>query len=233
MSKNTEHTTSIGLYYPAEEALLHDWLGLPRPEHLKLIRSNEEPENGLGIWVDDSVGEWDYLDADKAISNAVARIVLTPVQKRLPQVAFVSAEDEVTFGRDPIKRFSRAASFFPQHLFTINWADSAPGVSWPEAYHATFLPGFDCYVVTEAQDGPGIWGVTELAIGHFPADHPVLEGAREVITAYWREQYNGDGQQERWTSVWDEGLVSTDLAEQWSIDVWGEFVEPDDQFYRF
>lgn len=230
MSK-TEHTTTPGIYYPTEEALLHDWLGLLRPEHLKHVRTNEEPENGLGVWVDDSVGEWDALDDETALQNAVARIVLTAVQKRLPQVAFVSAEDEVTFGRDPIKRFPRAASFLPHHLFSINWADSAPGVSWPEAYHATYLPGFDRYVITEAQDGPGIWGVTELAIGHFPADRPVLEGAREVITGYWREQYNGDGQQERWAYVWQEGLVSKALADEWSIDVWGPFVEPDDSYW--
>jgi hypothetical protein len=232
MSKKTEHTSSIGLYYPTEEALLHDWFGLTRPASLKQVDVYNEPEDGLGIWADTSAGQWGTLNNDVAIENAVARIVLTAIQKRLPQVVFVSAEDEVTFGRQPLKRHHRAASFFPQHLFTINWADSGPGVSWPESYHATFLPGFDRYVVTAAQDGSGVWEVSELAIGHFEPGRGLLDGAKEHITRYWK-RFNEDGQQERWAYVWDEGLVSTDLAEQWSIDVWGELVEPDDSLFGF
>ena len=52
----------------------------------------------------------------------------------------------------------------PKHLFTINWANSAPGLSWPEAYYVTQLPGWDVYIVTASQDTDEIYGYEDFAI---------------------------------------------------------------------
>ena len=57
----------------------------------------------------------------------------------------------------------------PIHLFEINWADS-PGWTWPEAYYATFLPGYDVYAVTLSQGSGDSYDYFDLAIGCFRVD---------------------------------------------------------------
>ena len=49
----------------------------------------------------------------------------------------------------------------PELLFCVNWADSAPGISWPEAYYVTFIPGLDHYVVTASRDSRDLFGCTD------------------------------------------------------------------------
>jgi hypothetical protein len=49
------------------------------------------------------------------------------------------------------RRAHRKVELWPRHLLTINWADSAPGVSWPVAYKATYVP----WVRPDCCDGIG------------------------------------------------------------------------------
>lgn len=167
------------------------------------------------------------LSEPTVLRNQVARITLSVVQQRLPQVGFVH-DGEVDLGREHFAGRRNQVTLLPQFLFMINWADTAPGISWPESYHATCLPGIDRYIVTAAQDSPDMWGVTEMAIGHFPADMPLREGARRVIEAWWC--YLRDrGDQERWAYVWDEGTVSSGEANLWADKIWPEFVGEKDE----
>ena len=205
------------LFYPIEHALLHAWLNIPRPEALRGIDIYEAPKDGMGIWADGS----EVCGETVALDNAVARLVMGGIQGRLPQCGIVYGPDEVVLCRQPIAKHPRGVSFLPQFLFMINWADSAPGLSWPESYHATYLPVYAVYVVTAAQDSPDMWGVTEQAIGAFPKDQPLLEGAREAITEFWNHQRR-EWDQHQWEYVWDEGLVTKELAGQWADQVWGE-----------
>jgi len=69
----------------------------------------------------------------------------------------------------------------PQYLLTINWADSGPGFSWPVAYHVTWVPICDEYVVTQSADSPDAFGYCDFAIGYFlKTDDFVTAAANEI-----------------------------------------------------
>lgn len=205
------------LYYPNEHALLSSWFGLPRPDGCQEIDLFDPPEGAEGIWPERS----EYSDEDQALANAVSRIALGSIQNRLPQVGIFNREGELTLGRNYYPKPSRPVELLPQFLFMINWADTAPGLSWPESYHAAYLPGYDRYVVTASWDSTDMYGYTELAIGWFAGDTDVVTGARNAITGWWQDIANGSDQH-RWEYVWEEGLVSKAEAESWADEVWGD-----------
>jgi hypothetical protein len=160
------------------------------------------------------------LDDDNIpLRNEVARIALSVIQSRLPQFAVISAGGTVTLGREYFDTAARDVMLLPQFLFMINWADTAPGISWPESYHATYIPGFNRWIVTAAQDSPDMWGVTELAIGSFESGIPLHDGCRCAITDWWRFQSDG-GDQDKWAYVWQEGAICQEQADEWAESVW-------------
>ena len=74
--------------------------------------------------------------------RTVARIALAALEDRLPQWAFVT-ESDITLGRDvrpPKERFKGPVQMRSRFLFSLDWAASSPGGSWPRAYYATWLP---------------------------------------------------------------------------------------------
>lgn len=195
-------------FSPTERALLFEYFEIKCPEELQEIDIRSKPDYG-GIWVDQK--------GDKALESAVAQIALSVIQSRLPQCGIVY-EDEVKLLRQPFTRPSRTVVPLPQFLFMINWADTAPGLCWPEAYHVTYIPGFERYVVTASMDSPDMWGVTELAVGSFDADTPLLVGCQNVLCDWWDGQRNME--QGRWAYVWDEGMINTATANDWADAVW-------------
>lgn len=154
------------------------------------------------------------------LANHVAQLALSAIQARLPQVGFVDAEGTISTGRQHFDVLRRPVVMLPQFLCSINWADTAPGISWPEAYHVTYLPGVDRYVVTASQDSPDAWGVTELAIGSFAAYENIRTGSAKVITNWWQYQLV-HGDQEHWAYVLETGLISRAAAAEWAEQVWG------------
>ena len=206
-------------FSPTERALLCDYFQIGRPPELQRIDISSDPTYG---------DQWLDSDCDRPLEAVVAHIALAVIQARLPQTACV-CDGEVTLCRQRFARPARRVVLLPQHLFTINWADTAPGLSWPEAYHVTYFPEYNRYVVTESQDSADIWGVTDLAIGYFAGDVPLLDGCRDVIVKWWRAECNGCGDQECWAYVWDEGLVDRATARDWGDTVWPPCVEEDDE----
>lgn len=156
---------------------------------------------------------------DFRLSNQVARICLASVQERLPQWFSITESGTVVRGRESIPTMNRKVSGLSRQLFTLNWADSGPGYSWPEDYSVTYLPTFERFVVTAAQDSPDAWGVTELAIGHFSAEEAIREGSRKVITDWWRTLLK-DCDQPRWEYLFNEGLIDEQTADEWADQVW-------------
>src|SRR5262245_51188908 len=153
------------IFHPQERAILCDYFGLERPEELQAIDvsapdgANDDPEQPVLV----------EPDADKHVStygvaNAVARLLLARVQSRLPQW-IARKNDEIVLGRRHRKPKTRQVDPLPRFLFAINWADSGPGFSWPEAYHAIYVPGFDRFVVTASQDSPDAYGYADIAVG--------------------------------------------------------------------
>lgn len=161
------------------------------------------------------------------LCNAVAKIALHAVQDTLPQVGIIQ-DGEMHLGRQRFEINRKPLVLFPRHLFMINWADTAPGISWPESYHVVFFPVAGRYVVTASQDSTDAWGFTEIAIGHFEVSTTLLEGCRRLITQWWRHQFKSCDQQ-RWAYVWREGTVSVEEANAWADSVWTLENESDEE----
>jgi len=169
----------------------------------------------------------DEIPGQIPIANAVATLALSNVQSQLPQCGVVSDEGTVTLTRKQFPICRRNVVLLPQFLLTINWADSAPGISWPETYFVTFLPLIERHIVTASLDSPDLWGVTDLAIGSFDAERDLLTGSCEVIAAWWAMQRDND--QERFAYVWTAGRVSYALANHWADQVWPVSAEEEDE----
>ena len=209
-----------GLYDRTELAILFDWLGIERLPELRDI--DIAPDNGEG----DSEGgcirlvcnmEGEY--GDFTLANGVARLVLSRIQGRLPQWALVHSDGQVDLARAYSPRRQAKVDLMPRFLFEINWADSGPGYSWPEAYHVAYLPGFDCHVVTASQDSPDAHGYTDEAIGHFPVQMPLQEGVHRVIHDWWRG-HAGGWDQHCWAYLLAEGIVDGTTAQAWANEIW-------------
>lgn len=198
----------IELYHPQEHTIISAWLERKPPQGSPGIDDlpyyDEEPAGPIGLRKD-AYGDEVY---DRAVANAVARIALERFEYRLPQWAAVNAKGEFVTGRkyrQAGNKLSRTVSLLPQLVCEINWADSGPGFSWPEAYHVTWFPGYDVYVVTASQDSPEAHGYTEAAIGYFDGGKSVTKGVSRIIREYWSEFANhGD----RWQDFLSEGLLS-------------------------
>jgi hypothetical protein len=154
------------------------------------------------------------------LAAAVGQVLLHAVQGRLPQWS-VTDGDRIVYARPYRRRASgQALAFVAQHLCTINWADSGPGFSWPEAYHLVYVPGYSRWVVTASQDSDDGWGCTDQAIGFFGGGGERLARAGAVIRAYWQRRRSECDCCWPWAYLFDEGLVSKKLAEHWRSRVW-------------
>ena len=162
------------------------------------------------------------------ISIAVAQILLNPIQGTLPNWGSVRDDGEVILGRLRKNRSKDARlNFNPHHVCTINWADSAPGLCWPEAYHVTYLPGFNKYIITASRDGNDTFGCTDNAIGFENSDLSPEEAARLAIVAYWKVQVR-DWSQDRWVYLFNEGLINSETANYWADETWPDTVPEED-----
>ena len=94
------------------------------------------------------------IDHYRRIDAAVAFIVLKRAEHRLPQWSAIRGNELIVARkhRDASKVPNRKVVPQPRHLFTINWADSGSGFSWPVAYYLTWLPYYDRHVVTASAD---------------------------------------------------------------------------------
>lgn len=214
------------LYDDSEIAILYDWLEWQRPAPLQGLHLpvHDDDDTGEGGPVRLLRSAGGYSDQN-ALSNAVARLVLTGIQHRLPQWAVVQAGGRVQYARTRRPTRKAQVEVLPQHLFTINWADSGPGFSWPEAYHVTFLPAFECYVVTASQDSPDVHGYTEEAIGHFDREADRKSSIERIIRDWWCWQ--ADTGQPRWAYLFNVGEINAETAEKWCDVVWPEFETED------
>ena len=187
-----------------------DWLGYDEPAP----GDWDEATQGIGIREGAPYASQD--PEQNALPNAVARICLTNVQDNLPQWASIK-DDEVTLARK-VKRTTELPSriLLPQHLFTINWANSAPGLSWPEAYYVTYLPGWDVHIVTASQDSDEIYGYEDFAIGWFKGKEDPVEGSKDILISYWGN-LSREFCQERWEELFD---ISAGDPEGWADKIW-------------
>jgi hypothetical protein len=213
-------TNTVGLFTKEEHAIIADWLNAePKCDHPNTPSSQEALE-ALGF-----VGKASaYSEGDAA----VATIVLERIQDTLPQWACVkfresqSHEAAVTLAREIRERkATRTVELIPQFLMKINWADSGPGFSWPVAYHATWVPLYDEYIVTQSADSPDAFGYCDFAIGHFPATINFAGKATEEIRDDWEWQRD-QCCQSAWAYLFEPGLINERTAIEMREEVWAD-----------
>ena len=166
------------------------------------------------------------LEAPKTVDclpleAAVAQVLLHDVQHRLPTWGMLDGGQWIQSRKYRRRPAAQTLAFLPQHLFTINWADSGPGFSWPEAYHLVYVPTYERCIVTASQDTNDLWGCTDQAVGFFRAGRNNLEGVGRVIRALWR-RLRREYEQPSWCYLFDEGLVPRATAEGWRRRIWRE-----------
>ena len=211
-------------YTPLERAILSAYLGYPDPAPHELegidiskhVNPDEWDESVHGIAPVPNLYETDHL----TLENAVARICLEPVAPELPQ--WLSVPDDHMTLAGPRRRYRALRSHRPQqpnHLFTINWANIAPGLTWPEKYYTAHLPGYDVCVVTGSTDSPDAQGYCDFALGWYVGGVSDIDKAGECIRAWWTSQSARHGQP-RWAYLFGSGAVDKETAERWADDVW-------------
>jgi hypothetical protein len=207
------------LYRPIERAVLAKYLQIPdpRPDDLAdLDPTRPVPrrwsERRDGIAPQRSETGSNHL----VVENAVARICLEPIANELPQWAAI-ANGSIVRGRARSRSRSNRR-LAPVHLLTVNWGDSGPGFSWPEAYHVTWLPGYDASLVTASADCPDTHGYCDRAVGWFSGRSDFVESAARVLAAYWVSQLEFG--QERWEYLFDEGALNERAAHRSADSVW-------------
>ena len=207
------------IYTATERAFLFDYFKLERPYELASVDVYEPSD---GVFVEKS-GSGQEID----LSNAVARLGLQRVQERLPAWSTVNSSGEFLEARRYFETKEREVELIPQHLFTINWADSGPGFSWPESYHLIWFPEFDRYVVTGSQDSTDVYGVEDVALGFAPFSEDWFQVSHDILVKNWREEhavYVDEG----WLEVLEPGFVPKHIAVAWRDEVWTPYVDDDE-----
>lgn len=201
-------------YTLTERAILCDYFELGRSASLKDLDIYKECQ---GIFVRKARYSPEY-----ELPNAVARIALKGIQNRLPTWGCLNKEGDFVLARSYEKNKGRDTELFPLYLLTINWADSGPGFSWPEAYYLIWLPEFERYVVTASQDSPDCYGFEDIVIGHAPFALDRRRVAKDLIVNWWRQ--NGQTvDQPAWECLFGSGFITETEAYAWRDEVWPEY----------
>jgi hypothetical protein len=169
----------------------------------------------------------DARDDSAAIANRVAEIVLLPVRTSLPQWMGRYNDGRLATSRvHQLKALRKRDGLLePIFLFEINWADSGPGISWPESYYLTLLPGYKIFVLTASQESDEVHGYTDLALAHIPYRNDVyipLEEALGKIGDWWTAQMAG-WSQDPWDCVWATGQFSPDELTSLRDEIWADW----------
>jgi hypothetical protein len=214
---------NLSMYAPIEQAILAEYFQIKLPDiddDLDLWESDPRRPDAIHLEPDC----WKSREDNPAIANAVARIALARVQTTLPQFA-VCYPDKIELARDISPAPCRPVEMLSRHLFTIDWAMSAPGISWPEAYYLTWLPGIDRWLVTASRDSPEVGGYCDTALGHFEDQPDPVDGAGRTIGGYWCDLMT-EYDQQPWECFFAAGIVDYDTALGWASEVW-KTPEPD------
>ncbi|MBK9410110.1 MAG: hypothetical protein IPN47_19100 [Gemmatimonadetes bacterium] len=183
--------------------------------------SDPEEEDPIRPLVDKLAG--DYSGGDFGIRRIdVAAGVLIHGLVEGPKLSwdFVDEEGQLRNTRDLEIPDERRFTLMSKILLTINWADSGPGMSWPEQYRLTWVPSPERFVVTAALDSDDAHGYMDVALGHFGVSKArAINKVGAILKRWWKVQA-AEGMQEPWDSA-EGGLVEEAVATKWRASVWG------------
>jgi len=143
-----------------------------------------------------------------ALQGAVGAVLLRNMQSKLPRSAlFFPKHNVLAISRGECRPPQGSnMSLVGQHLFTINWADGATGMSWPTAYYAVWLPFGNIWVVTASDDTGETLGFLDVALGWFSATTAWEDGVAAIITQDWTA--SAADQQPAWEEILASGRLS-------------------------
>lgn len=198
---------SADLYSPNEQALLEAWF------------AGRQPTLAQETWLAQQGFEDQPCEPYTRLDAWVGAFAVRDIQERLPNTGIVS-EDSVILTR-PINRNRRSKKVAgaARFLFQINWADTAPGYSWPVDFHLVWLPEFDRWLLIDSADSPDARGYCDFALGSIGPEEDWRAAVRGILVDDWRYQFN-QWDQAPWAYVWRPGLVTTDEAMAWRAEAW-------------
>jgi hypothetical protein len=210
------------IYTPVEHAALAKLLNKPDllPEWAKHIDLSEFPKKNWNEAAD-GIAPTKSIQNSHALGNVAARIALATIQHRLPQWGSFTPGQGVTYSRT-LRLFPvRKVNSQPLFLFSVNWADSGPGISWPESYHVTWIPYYDKFLVTASSDSKDLFGFEDLSLGWFTGSSK--KGAdfgkiRARILSFWQE--HSDYEFEAWEGLSKTGAIKESTVLAWRSRVW-------------
>ena len=189
-----------------EAAEIGRWASLVRSRRAIIGRTKEA-----------ETGEEFTTCGDLGFDHFVASIVLNSAQKRLPNYSVSGPDETVLFGREVGAIRARNVQLLPSLLFSIDWAMTAPGVSWPESYFVTHVPTLNLRIVTASKDDSDIWGYTDLAIGLCRAARAPEFGTKKIVQSWWKRAKGCEPS--AWECFMSAGLISKERAERWKREV--------------
>lgn len=203
-----------------EKLAINNWLEINNYE-INLIKGDDS------FYLLEKVEEFGFDQSDydqdwETWSYVVARILLVNIQERLPNTAIYS-DDKLKFTRIKInksKSTSNKIAYFPQRLFRINWADTAPGMSWPEDYFITYVPFCEYFFITASADENAFGGISSDtvlgAIKNYDVDY-----IKPIITQHWQNSIDL-WEQKAWGELSNEGLVGENEINKWREETWND-----------
>jgi hypothetical protein len=164
-------------------------------------------------------------------SNRVAEIALSSVQSRLPHHLSIKSDGSATIDRKtwecPVPQ--RNKILMPTYLFEVGRDDSGLEILYPESYFATFLPGYNIYVVTVSQASSVSYGYFDVAIDFFDAVDDaayIASNAKLILKAWWRFQQK-ELHKLRWKELLQSGLIDPQSALRLRDQVWNKVESAD------
>ena len=194
-----------------EAEVINKWVDLVR-SRLNIIGYTKEAETG----------EEFTTCGDIELDNQVALILLNTIQEKLPNYGITNSEGKAHMGRIISPVAARKIQLLFSFLFSIDWASTAPGLSWPESYFVTYIPSLNLRIVTVSVDDDSLYGAgySDIAIGFCRAIRTTEFGTKKIIQDWWKRSSGAELMP--WESFWSAGLIDKARAEAWRDQVFGK-----------
>ena len=170
--------------------------------------------------------EEDYFKTQNAqlqhqlFSNEVAEILLGRIQHKLPRFEALLGTELVSTRSAKPKRKSQKLEFFPQFLFSVNWASSSPFVNWIEAYWTVKVPDFGRHVLIACLDSSELYGYKDFVMNFTDLD-AYDEEFLNTIKNEWDFQ-KGEWGQCPWEEISEVGLINKQKIFCMRDEVWND-----------
>jgi hypothetical protein len=204
-------------FHPVEAAIARIALGLPAERGDKkydLWNLDKSLHSGV-VHLEQGFNE---SGRRRSASDALARMVLSGVEDTLPVYIAVSRGVTIVTRKQRAPRIPSVRAV-PIFLLEVNWANSAPGISWPEAHHVGWLPDFDRWVLTSSRGTPELDGYCDRVLCHFDQCGDPAAEAGSRIQAYWQGLKDAYGQA-RWACLLSTGRINESDAARMASTVW-------------